>query len=393
MGAGELWSDMVHRRCADAIDVDNLSTEFLVYAASNLGNKVAVSGYTDAALGRTKTKSPGDHRIYANASEFTYKAIINSIRQRQTFATNGGPVFAFLSVSDAVGGRVTATIEVQSLHALDSVELLANGAVIKTLDVTGELPLRAEVTVPVSTSGGQWILLRARDKHRNWAVTSPVHLREVGPLPAAAALLEINNTARGMQLRKQFHAHAIVSVSPELGLIRVVIQRDGKDWQSFAPSAPMKKRMITPVTAFGDSYAAGFVFVHEEGRAIHFQADWPVTESGWYALAGKTSDGRVIAADAVYFDAESTVSHELSSARLVGPRTELVLHGYGEEMPLAEITLPFEGDHWWYPANAYSMMTGTFAGHSYKEGPWGKAEDTRRFKAVPDAAAKFGKTE
>jgi hypothetical protein len=228
-------------------------------------------------------------------------------------------------------------------------------------------------------------LLRARDHKWNWAVTSPVYIDSGKPAaakPAAAALFEINNTARGMQLRKDFHAHAIVSVSKNDELTAVTITRDGKRWKSFDPGSPMKQRIMTPVTRFGDDYGPGFMFVQEAGRAIHFQADWPVTETGWYALTATTRGGMTISADAVHFDATSPVSHALSSARVTGPKTDLILHGYGEEMPLADITLPFQGDHWWYPKNAYSMMIGTFNGHIYKEGPWGDEKEGRRFRAA-----------
>jgi hypothetical protein len=391
MGAAELWSDMVHGDCADAIDVDNLSCEMLVYAALNLGNKVAVSGYTDAALGRTKTKSPGDRRVYALSGALDYEKIIKSIRAGKTFATNGGPVFPFIEAGGSGPGGTYFTrdkkpvpikVEVFSLHELEYAHLIRGGAVVERLDVKGQRNVALTVDVDPGDST-TWLLLRTRDRRGNWAVTSPIHFVANPVLSvrkAAAALFEINNTARGMQLRQQFHAHAIVSVSKERGLTAVSITRDGKPWKTFDPGSPSKQRIQTPVTAFGDGYGPGHQFVHDGGRAIHFQADWPVTESGWYALTGTTRSGVTISTDAVYFDAASPVSHALSSARLVGPRTELILHGYGEEMPLVDITLPFEGDHWWYPKNAYSMMIGTFNGHTYKEGPWGDAKEGKRFK-------------
>ncbi|NRB41068.1 MAG: CehA/McbA family metallohydrolase [Pseudomonadales bacterium] len=394
MGAAELWSDMVHRRCADGIDVDNLSTELLLYAALNLGNKMAVSSSSDAALGRTKTLSPGGRRVYSHADRFTYERIIDGIRQGRTFATNGGPLFAFLTVDGKQLGEtvswqqrelVRANIEVHGLHRVDVAELIVNGAVVQSFRFNGSR-LKTTVNIRVSEAPG-WVLLRARDSDGNWVVTSPVYLDGSvdfqPPTFAGAAIFEINNTARGVQLRREFHAHAIVSVSPDQNLRTVIIQKDGKIWKSFSAGTPAQEYRLTPVTEFGDNYEASYVFVKDKkGRANHFQADWPVSQSGWYSLSGVTQDGESVATDAVYYDAGSTVSHEISSARVVGWRTELVLHGYGEDLPLAEIKLPFEGDHWWYPKNAYSMMTAVLDGYSYSEGPWGKSEGKRRFKAI-----------
>ncbi|HID07725.1 MAG TPA: hypothetical protein EYP10_11340 [Armatimonadetes bacterium] len=64
--------------------------------------------------------------------------------------------------------------------------------------------------------------------------------------------------------------------------------------------------------------------------------------------------------DAVYFDAEHPNSRQLSVANLRGGDTRFSLWGYGEEMPLAEIRLPFAGDHWWYPRATFWRLQARF---------------------------------
>ena len=49
-------------------------------------------------------------------------------------------------------------------------------------------------------------------------------------------------------------------------------------------------------------------------------------------------------------------------ARLEGPGTRWEHRGYGEEMPLEEVRVPFAGDHWWYPQRTYWRVRAEFGG-------------------------------
>ena len=112
MGAAEILSDAVLGRCADALDLDGQASELLWFAVLNLGNRVAASGYTDCALGRRSTPSPGDRRVYCKAEELTYPAIVEAIRRGRTFATNGGPFFPFVTIDGkGPGGDARVTWE------------------------------------------------------------------------------------------------------------------------------------------------------------------------------------------------------------------------------------------------------------------------------------------
>ena len=146
MGAAEVLSDAVLGRCADALDVDGQASELLWFAVLNLGNRVACSSYTDCALGRRSTPSPGDRRVYCRAEALTYPAVVEAIRQGRTFATNGGPVFPFVTIDGQGPGETlepggdrphAVRAEVHSLYPLKSARLYRQGEPVETFDGGG----------------------------------------------------------------------------------------------------------------------------------------------------------------------------------------------------------------------------------------------------------------
>jgi len=368
MGSTEAWSHAVLGRTADAFDIDSRATEALWFAMLNLGCRVAASGSTDAALERTQTLSPGDRRVYSKAAQPTYEAIVGGIRAGRTFATNGGPLFAFLSAGDSLPGDTldagSAALEetllkVHSLHPLGKAELYWRGDRVRVFPgegKSGEVSFRADLREVAKRDG--WFVLRAENTKGHWAITSPIYVRATEPLarPAAhAVILTIGNHTRFIELRQQFFAHCIVTASEPL--IRVELLRDGQVIRAFQPKEgnhlPDGR---LPVTAGGGGeYAPGWIWHEESGAPIHFQADWSVTESGAYALRAHTAT-RIFSSVALRFSSDTQVSHSLGAAKLEAGDTRLELHGYGEEMPLSAIRLPFEGDHWWYPNNTFWQM-------------------------------------
>ncbi len=117
MGATEFFSDAVMNDCADLFDVDSRATEWLWFMALNLGNRVGVSGSIDSALGRVRTLSPGDRRIYCHAKEFNYPAIVEALREGKTFATNGSAIFPFLQLNGHEPGDVIRLTDKRSCKA------------------------------------------------------------------------------------------------------------------------------------------------------------------------------------------------------------------------------------------------------------------------------------
>jgi hypothetical protein len=373
MGSTEAWSHAVLGRSADAFDIDSKATEMLWFAMLNLGCRVAASGSTDAALERVQTLSPGDRRVYSKAAEPTYEAIVGGIRAGRTFATNGGPLFAFLSAGDSIPGDTVTTnaaalgetlLQVHSLHPLSKAELYWRGERVRVFPGEGKVgatSFKLDLREVAKRDG--WFVLRAEDTKGHWAITSPIYVNVAAATPARppahAMILTIANHTRFIELRQQFFAHCIVTTSEPL--TRVELLRAGQVVHSFEPAdgnqLPAGK---LPVTASGGGeYAPGWTWHEESGSPVHFQADWPVLESGDYALRAHTNT-QVISSVAVRFSTETPVSHAIGAAKLQAGDTRLELQGYGEEMPLAEISLPFEGDHWWYPQNTYWRMDAEF---------------------------------
>jgi len=378
MGAAEIFSDAVLGQCADAFEVDSKATELLWFAVLNLSNKVACSASTDSTLERLHTLVPGDRRVYCQTKEFSYRAIVQALRQGHTFATNGGPLFPFFTIDGHDPGDTitpgpdrtyTARMEIHRLYPLKSAELYRRGNVVKIFEVMGKKG-ETILTHAFQETKKSWYVLRVEDERGYWAITSQVYFELPHPSPrpfAGALLFEISNCTRFIQLRREYFAHLIVTVSPDDRLTEVHLLRDGQAIQRFTPDKgnEMSSGKI-PVTELDGEYHPGWIWHPEPARSAHFQADWPLKESGWYQMRATTAQGHLLTSDAVYFDVTHPNSHELSVAHLMQGDTRLALWGYGEEMPLSDIHLPFEGDHWWYPASTFWRLKATFGEKTYE---------------------------
>lgn len=358
MGATQAYSDAVLGAMADAMDVDTRATEQLWFALLNLGNRLSASGCTDAALERRQTYSPGDKRFYTQAPELTAAALTAGLRAGQTFATNGGPVYPFFTIDDqplgselpADGTARQAQLELHSLYPLRSVQLIRRGQAVHTFDAAGQQG-RLDLVFPFTETERAWYVVRAEDERGNWALTSPIYFEPAtppAPAPAHTLLFEISNATRMVQLRQDFYAHIIATVSPDDALTAVELLRDGQVVRRFAATDGNEIGERTPVTGGEGEYQPGWLWHPDPAAAPHFQADWPVAESGWYAVRAATASGRMLQSDEVQFDAANPNSSTISVAHLASGDTSFTRWGYGEEMPLAEVLPPYEGDHWWY---------------------------------------------
>lgn len=405
MGATEILSDAVLGFCADALDIGGwdesarYGTELLWFSVLNLGNKVACSSYTDSTLERKDTLTPGDRRVYCHAAELSYPAIVEALRHGRTVATNGGPIFPLFSVeSEGPGATIeiqpgvnlSARLEIHSLYPLKSAAIYRNGNIARSFDVEGrEGTLVLSDTLPAE-DGASWYIARVEDQDGHWAITSPVYAETAALAPetfASALLFEISNCTRFPgQLRRQFYGHIIVTVPETHRLTEVCLLKDGQVVERYTPSrgdrTPSAK---IPVTEFIGEYEAGWLWHPAPESCYHFLADYPVSETGWYAVRALTDGGHELASDAVHFDADTPNSNEICVAHLTGENTRYVLWGYGEEMPLAEITTPFQsrgyghGD-WWYVHNDYWRLRATFDGQPYEVEGRVNAQAGQRFR-------------
>src|SRR5581483_3955608 len=132
-----------------------------------------------------------------------------------------------------------------------------------------------------------------------------------------ALLLEISNHTRYVQLRRDFFAHLLVTVSPGDPLREVELLRDDEVVHVFLPTDGNRfSGDQVPVTGAKGDYGPGWVWHREGGAVVHLQADWPVKESGWYLVRARTAAGRVLTSDALRYDAGSANSRALSVAQL-----------------------------------------------------------------------------
>jgi hypothetical protein len=340
--------------------------------------------------------SPGDRLVYCRAQALKYAGVVEAIRAGRTFATDGGPVFPFLAVDGKGPGealepggdrRHAIRAEVHSLHPLRSARLYRRGEPVRDFEVAGR---RGEVVLEESRCEGPseraWYVLRVEDQRGHWAITSPIYVEPPGPAPrpfASALVLEVHNATRYVELRRNFFAHLIVTVAPGDGLRSVELLKDGRVPRRFTPGEGESRTSgKVLVTGPGGEYGPAWAWHAESGVPVHLQADWPVEQTGWYGLRATTAGGRVLASDEVRWDAGSEASRALTVARLEGPGTRWEHRGYGEEMPLSEVRLPFEGDHWWYPRRTYWRVRAEFGGERRElvGGEEGEAKD--RFRAA-----------
>jgi hypothetical protein len=313
------------------------------------------------------------------------------MRQGKTFATNGGPVFPFWTIDGKEPGESVpvadrghrAAIEIHSLYPLKSAQLIRRGNVIQTFDVAGR---QGEVRLEHSFKEAEpsWYVLRVEDDRGNWAITSPIWFEPARPLArgfASALLFEISNHTRFIQLRKDFFAHMIVTVGPDDAIAEVELLKDGAVLRSFKPGdGNQLAGGKIPATEREGEYGPGWIWHPNAERAVHFQADWPVIQSGWYSIRLKTAGNRRLVSGSIHFDSEAVNSHALSVAKLAGNDSQFVLWGYGEEMPLADIRLPFAGDRWWYPARTGWQIQASFGGRVH-ELRGGSKEAMARFRS------------
>lgn len=380
MGATELLAHCVLGESADLLDLDSRASELLWFHALNCGLRLAASGYTDCALGRKRTLSPGDRRVIVqvepdpSGSPPRYGDIIEGLRQGRTLATSGGSIFPFLRVEGRMPGEVEALdarpgatleieVELESLHEPERVELIFRGRVIHRFDDfpgPGPWKLEHRFSVPDDSGGPAWLVARARDREGDWAITSPVYLRAIPEAERAGGLahvLQISNATRFIELRRQFFAHLLVTSGEANGLSRVSLMREGLEVRRFEVAEGSRHEANRlPVTTLRGDYSSGWAWGDAGGKNRHFQADWPVEDSGWYWIETETTTGEVQVGDALHFDARHPASRALSAAGVVRGSNQLRWWGQGEEMPLEEIRQPFEGDHWWFPRRAAFLM-------------------------------------
>jgi len=388
MGAAEAYSYSLLGICPDAMDLDGEASENLWFTVLNLGNKISCSGSTDAALERTSSPAPGARRMYVRSDKFDYEEFVKGIRAGKTFATNAGPLFAFVNmdghgIAETVPtGQHKLELEIDSLYPLNRAELIHNGAVIQRFEVGGKLG-KTTIRCDLKDDKSGWYVCRVHDNSGNWVVTSPIYAKAARQEPksfGASTIFEIGNFNRLAGVRKNFMAHFIATVSPGDPLAKVELLLDSKPVKEFTPN--MADHVVgnkTPVTETFGEYSPGWLWYPSPTAAVRFQSDWDVTVTGWYQVRATTRSGRVITSDEIRFDSTTPVSHEISTANVFSEGVTVRHWGYGESIPLAQVPNP---DGWWYPDHTFFKMSTDFNGAKWGQTSGDAVRESSTFRAI-----------
>lgn len=174
-------------------------TNSLYYRLLNCGFRLGVSG--GSAIGVMPLPA-GYNRTYAQIDgPLTAEKLWAAIRDGRTFATSGPmlsltadgqPIGSTLSLTSGNDHSVAVRAVVESIDKLESLELVHNGAVVHSVNLTSqtEMPIRAVAEFSLKPDRSGWVaaraLFRAPDGLLRQAHTSPVYI-SVDDQPVASA--------------------------------------------------------------------------------------------------------------------------------------------------------------------------------------------------------------
>jgi hypothetical protein len=177
----------------DSLDINwGESTILLWYRLLNCGFRLPASAGTDCFLNRIRSRLPGSDRAYVKIGDgFSYPAWIRNLKAGRSFVTSG-PLLEFQvegkflgeTVELSVPGTVSVRASASSQSPLDRVELVYNGALVGTGQIsTDRLTATLEQTTPIDRPG--WVAFRAYAQDGALAHTSPIYV-SVGSKPAVS---------------------------------------------------------------------------------------------------------------------------------------------------------------------------------------------------------------
>jgi len=185
---------------------DHRSTAAVWYRLLNLGFRIPAGAGTDAMANYASLRGPvGMNRVYARLQEGPVKieTFLGALRTGRTFATNG-PLLDFSLGGAGIGGElkfagaqaaVPFRAKLRSIVPVDHLEIVCNGAVLKTLAGKDAGPTGAQDSADVSGTlalkESGWCLLRASSEKAEYpvldnyvyATTSPIYVTIGGKKP------------------------------------------------------------------------------------------------------------------------------------------------------------------------------------------------------------------
>ena len=181
---------------------DHKATAAIWYRLLNLGFRLPAGAGTDAMANYASLRGPvGMNRVYLETGDsLNPEAVRNALKEGRTFATNG-PLLGLEVGGQRPGGTVRRSapgklryrVALRSSVAVDHLELVQNGKVVKRFELTGDRrSFDGEGELQADTGG--WLLLRASNDGADpqvldlypYATTSPVYLELPGGAPDAS---------------------------------------------------------------------------------------------------------------------------------------------------------------------------------------------------------------
>jgi TolB protein len=184
---------------------DHRSTARVWYQLLNLGFRIPAAGGTDAMANYSSLRGPvGMNRVYARVpgAETNPKEWMAALKAGRSFATNG-PLLGFTLGGAGVGDelhfdaaqrRVNFSVRLQSIVAVDHLELVCNGQVVQSFidrrnvdhgEFSGSIALKESgwCVVRASSDAGRYPVL---DTYV-YATTSPIYVTVAGQKPRSSA--------------------------------------------------------------------------------------------------------------------------------------------------------------------------------------------------------------
>jgi hypothetical protein len=182
---------------------DPMATAHVWYRILNCGFRLPAGAGTDAMANFASLHGPvGMNRVFVRTGgQLDRRRLLDSLKAGRSFATNG-PLLELRLDGRGVGDElrlpagereVIARVSLRSNVAVDHLEIVGNGVVVREVPLTGDRTrAELEVRLPVRRSG--WFLLRARSDRATYpvldlypyATTSPIYVT-VGGEPVRSA--------------------------------------------------------------------------------------------------------------------------------------------------------------------------------------------------------------
>ena len=200
----ELPADVAHGK-VDYMEIvgfsDHRATAAVWYKLLNLGYRIPAGAGTDAMTNYASLRGPvGMNRVFLDTGgAMSPTALMAALKAGRTFASNGPLLGLELdgkrpgdTVSRTAPGTVGYRIALRSPVAVDHLELVHNGKVVKAFRLKGDRQA-FDAAGELALESGGWLLLRAWNDAADpqvldiypYATTSPIYLELPGGAPTA----------------------------------------------------------------------------------------------------------------------------------------------------------------------------------------------------------------